>query len=142
MSLHVAAALLFVLEALVTVAAAHQHHSESRWEISATYFGSAVGYILERLIIWLPMALLSSLMIKVRYRSVLIWRLVGVSLIIELSVTAGSMFLRARDRSYGIFYTSFWTYLIARGVFWLPLICAFLLIFSRRPNRLLRRNSY
>jgi hypothetical protein len=142
MNLQVTAVLLLILEVLVTISTAHQHHSEAKWEISATYFGNAVGYVLERFIIWLPLALLLFLAFKLRHRGVVMWRLAGVSLTIELAVTIGSVFLHARDPSYGIFYRSFLSYLIARAVFWIPLTCAILLTLSRRPNLLLRRNAH
>ena len=141
MNLQVTAVLLLILEVLVTISTAHQHHSEAKWEISTAYFGNAVGYVLERFIIWLPLALLLFLAIKLRYRGVVMWRLAGVSLTIELAVTIGSIFLRAREPSYGIFFRSFLSYLIARAVFWIPLMCAILLTLSRRSNLLLRRNA-
>ena len=51
---------LLALEVAVTVATAHQHHSEGKWEISAAYFNTIVGYVLHRLIYWTPRRFCSS----------------------------------------------------------------------------------
>ena len=48
-------AIMLTVELATTVATAYEHHSEWRWEIDGAWFGTLAGYILGRLMIWLPL---------------------------------------------------------------------------------------
>jgi hypothetical protein len=142
MRLRIVVTLMAILEVFVTCATAYQHHSEARWEISATYFGTAIGYVLSRLVIWLPSALVLFSIAKLRNRSFAIWHIAAVALSLEVAVTLGSILLRAKEPSYGIFFSSFLSYLIARAVVWIPLTCMILTTLGRRSRLQLRRNEH
>ena len=141
MQLQIVLMLMAILEVLVTCATAYQHHSEARWEISAAYFGTPLGYVLSRLIVWLPSALVLFLVTKLRYRFSAIWQPAAIALSLEVAVTLGSLFLRAKEPPYGIFFNSFSNYLIARAVIWIPLTCMILTTPGTRSRLQLRRND-
>lgn len=142
MRLRIVVTLMAILEILVTCATAYQHHSEARWEISATYFGTAIGYVLSRLVIWLPSALVLFSITKLRNRSFSIWQAAAVALSLEVAVTLGSILLSAKEPSYGIFFSSFSGYLVARAVIWIPLTCVIWAALGRWSRLQLRRNEH
>jgi hypothetical protein len=124
-----------MLEAFVTIATAHQHHSEARWEVAAAYFGTVVGYMLIRLLIWVPFAaaLLFVCWLR-RRREIIEWAFVAVFL--EFGTTLVSILFRdaTPSYSYGIFYHSFVKYASARLAAWIPLAacCLAFLRFRKR----------
>ena len=131
MRLYIAIAVMMILEVFLTIATAHQHHSEAKWEISAAYFGTAFGYVLVRLVIWLPLACVLLLLAKLRYRFLAILQLAVTGITLEVATTLVSILFRDKAPPYGIFYGSFSRYLIGRAVFWVPLAFAMLLVLAR-----------
>jgi hypothetical protein len=122
---------LLLLEICTTMATAYQHHSEAKWEISAAYFGTAVGYLSARLVIWLPLALVLLMGTKLCYRPLAIGRATLVALALEVLTTLGSTLLSQRGLAYGIFFGSFGRYLGARLALWPPLVFGSLIVLTR-----------
>lgn len=124
-----------ILESLVTIATSYQHHSEWRWEVAAAYFGSLIGYILARLILWIPLA---GFVATVAYRSVDEKRdvvaIACTGFLVEVATTLLSSMLREPEPTYGIFFGSAWTYISARLVFWVMLVGILALVVRRRTN--------
>ncbi len=122
-----------VLELLVTIATSYQHHSEWRWEVAAAYFGSIIGYVLARLILWIPLA---GFVTTVAYRFVDEKRdvvaLFFVGCLVEVATTLLSSMLREPEPTYGIFFRSAWTYTSSRLVFWVMLVGILALVVRRR----------
>lgn len=122
-----------VLEVLVTIATSYQHHSEWQWEVGPAYFGTIIGYVLVRLILWIPVA---GFVTAVAYRAVEEKRsavvLFFVGCLVEVATTLLSSMLREPEPTYGIFFRSAWTYISARLVFWMMLVGILALVFRRR----------
>jgi len=127
------ALLTFALEICVTLATSYQHHSEARWEISAAYFGTLVGYLLGRGVLWIPAATVVFALAKLRLRQLPILKLAMGALVLETATTLGSTIFRAERPPYGIFFDSFLWYLCARLMIWVPLACVLFGVLGRRP---------
>lgn len=116
------AAPLLLLEIGTTMATSYQHHSEGRLEISAAYFGTLVGYLLARLLIWLPLGFIFLLVARLCYRPLPIRQVALAALALEVVTTLGSALLSQEVPQFGgIFFASFLAYLGKRMAFWIPL---------------------
>lgn len=125
-----------VLELLVTIATSYQHHSEWEWEVGPAYFGTVIGYVLARLILWVPMA---GFVAAIAYRAVEEKRsvvgLVCAGFLVEVTTTLLSSMLREPEPTFGIFFSSAWSYASSRLVFWVMLVAVLtLLVRWRRKN--------
>jgi hypothetical protein len=97
------------------------------------------GYLLARLIIWLPLAVVLLISEKLCWRPAAIGRIGLVALLVEVATTIGSILFREQWPPYGIFFGSFTWYLGARMIFWAPLAFASLIVLTR-PLRLARQS--
>jgi hypothetical protein len=122
-----------VLESLVTIATSYQHHSEWQWEVGPAYFGTIIGYVLARLILWIP---LGGFVSAVAYRAVDEKRDVIViacaAFLVEVATTLLSSTLRESEPTYGIFFRSAWSYTASRLVFWVMLVGILAFVVHRR----------
>ena len=125
---------LLILEASVTIATAYQHHSEARWEVSAAFFGTLVGFILARLVIWAPFAaiLFAAVWLR-RPAGVGLLRWILIAAIVEVGATFGSLVFHSGN-SFGIFYHSFGTYATARLAVWVPLMVCCVAVLRLRSS--------
>lgn len=117
------------LELLVTIATSYQHHSEWEWEVGPAYFGTVIGYVLARLILWIP---LTGFVAAIAYRAVEEKRsVVGLAcagFLVEVTTTLLSSMLREPEPTYGVFFGSAWSYILSRLIFWVMLIAILILI--------------
>ncbi len=127
-------ALLLILETCVTLATAYQHHSEARWEISATFYFGIMRYVLERFFLWILFAAALFSTVPLRYRLLSFWQLVGIGLILDGATTIGSTIFSEKNQFDGIYYSRFTNYLVARMAVWIPLTCIALWTWIRRSG--------
>ena len=121
-----AAMMLMTLELCVTIATAYQHHSEARWEVAGAYFGTVTGYLLERLVVWIPLAIA---LLFLTWRCRFSFPIVPLALsaaIVEVTTTLGSLLFQDSQPSYGVSYGNFAKYFVARLALWIPLAGVFL----------------
>ena len=73
-------AIMLTVELATTVATAYEHHSEWRWEIDGAWFGTLAGYILGRLMIWLPLMGIASSALAIGWDCVKVFNWLGKDL--------------------------------------------------------------